>query len=127
MKRLLPLMLCFPMLSMAADCGDLPNQSDMNQCAGKAYKAADTELNRVYNNYRARLEETDKRKLKDVQLAWIKFRDLSCEFESSSVEGGSVHPYISLSCLAKVTRTRIQQLEVLANCKEGDLSCPTLK
>lgn len=108
-------------------CGDRPTQLEMNQCAAQDYAQADRELNRVYNAYRSRLSEEQKGELRDAQRAWIPFRDLSCTFESSGVKGGSVYPFILHSCLAAMTRARTRQLQQLANCKEGDLSCPAWK
>ncbi|MPZ42425.1 MAG: DUF1311 domain-containing protein [Betaproteobacteria bacterium] len=107
----------------SANCGELQTQVEMNQCASHDYAKADRELTMLYNEYWARLSEDRKRQLRDAQLAWLKFRDLSCSFESSGVRGGSVYPLMLNTCLATMTRARLQQLTVLANCKEGDLSC----
>lgn len=118
---------CFPLTSFSKDCGDLTTQYDMNQCALKEYQIADRELNRLYNAYRARLNDSQKREIRDIQRTWAKFRDLSCEFESSSVQGGSAYPFVFQSCLTLMTHERIVQLESLANCEEGDLACPAPK
>jgi len=118
---------CVPVTAFSANCGDLKTQSEMNQCAYKEHQQTDKELNEVYSTYRSRLNETQKRQIKDVQLAWVKFRDLACDFESSGVKGGSVYPFILQSCLTTMTRARLQQLKFLANCEEGDLSCPAWK
>lgn len=111
----------------SAKCGDLPTQAEMNQCAAQAYAQADRELNELYKKYMARLSDEQQRQLRDAQLAWIRFRDLSCGFESAGVKGGSTYPFVLSSCLARMTRARVQQLGALANCKEGDLSCPAGK
>ena len=58
-----------------------------------------------------------------MQLAWIKFKDLACQFETSGTEGGSVHAMVLAECLIEKTRHRNKELEALANCQEGDLSC----
>jgi uncharacterized protein YecT (DUF1311 family) len=113
--------------AFAENCGDLDAQSEMNDCAFREYKKVDKELNEIYNSYRARLDEGQKRQLRDVQLEWVKFRDLACAFESSGVEGGSVYPLVINYCLARRTADRVKELSALANCKEGDLSCPAWK
>jgi uncharacterized protein YecT (DUF1311 family) len=123
-RNLLLLLLFISTSASAWNCGDLNTQSEMNQCAFTEYQKEDKELNKIYNSYRTRLDDDQKRQLKSVQLAWVKFRDLVCEFESSGVKGGSVYPLILQSCLARVTSDRIKELSILANCKEGDLSCP---
>lgn len=131
MMKYLPL--CWTLLlgttavAHAADCGEFHTQSQMNQCASRAYQKADAELNAQYNAYRAQLDETQKRDIKQIQLAWIKYRDLSCAFEASGVQGGSVYPLIMSTCLTDMTQERLQQLKRLANCEEGDLSCPAVK
>ena len=77
-----------------ADCSAPSTQSEMTQCAGQAYSTADKKLNVAYNEYRARLNAEQKKKLTQAQLAWVKFRDLSCAFESSGAEGGSAYPMV---------------------------------
>lgn len=99
-------------------------QLDLNTCAAQARTRADQELNQVYAAYKKRLPPNQTQRLKQAQLAWIKFRDASCVFESSGVEGGSAHPMVYLGCLTAKTRDRIKALEALSACEEGDLSCP---
>lgn len=121
---LLLFLLCVPVTVFSANCGDLETQSAMNQCAYREYQQVDKELNEFYNTYRTRLNERQKSQIKEVQLAWVKFRDLACDFESSGVTGGSAYPFILQSCLTAMSRARLAELKYLANCREGDLSCP---
>lgn len=116
----------FTVAQAEQNCGDLTNQADMNICAGKAYKASDAELNKVYRKIQARLkDDADTAKLLvSTQKAWIGFRDAECKFSSSGVEGGSVYPFISASCLDAMTKSRIEDLKVYLDCEEGDMSCP---
>ena len=100
------------------------HQLGMNTCAAQARTWADQELNRVYVAYKKRLPPNQAQQLRQAQLAWIKFRDASCVFESSGVEGGSAHPMVYLGCLTAKTQDRIKALQALSECKEGDLSCP---
>ena len=127
MKAVLLLIAFAPGVAAAQNCGDPQTQLEMNQCAAADYAKVDRELNRSYDAYRARLGEEQKRQLREAQRAWIRFRDLSCQFESSAVKGGSAYPFILQSCLASMTRSRLRQLSELADCKEGDLSCPARK
>jgi uncharacterized protein YecT (DUF1311 family) len=60
----------------AQSCGDLPTQTQMNECAAADYAKIDGELNRIYGGYRSRLNDDQKKQLREVQLAWIRFRDL---------------------------------------------------
>jgi uncharacterized protein YecT (DUF1311 family) len=70
--------------AFAADCGDLNTQSAMNQCALTQFQQLDEEFNKVYREYRSRLDERQKQQLKGAQLAWVKFRDLACTFEMAA-------------------------------------------
>ena len=113
--------------AFAAECGELDTQAAMNQCVMVQFQQLDKEMNKAYTEYQSRLDRRQKRQIKEVQLAWVKFRDLACTFESSGVEGGSAHPFIFRSCLAEKTRARLSDLTRLISCEEGDLSCPAWK
>ncbi|HYH84359.1 MAG TPA: lysozyme inhibitor LprI family protein, partial [Pyrinomonadaceae bacterium] len=64
-------------------CEDAATQAEMNQCARKEHEAADAELNKVYNRFAAMLDDEQRAQLKGAELAWIKYRDATCEFEGS--------------------------------------------
>jgi uncharacterized protein YecT (DUF1311 family) len=110
--------------AVAAKCTDPKSQMEMTTCAGQEYASQDKKLNAAYSQYRGRFSESQKNKLKDVQVAWIKYRDLSCDFESSAVEGGSAHQMVRYGCLTEKTAARLREITKLMECKEGDLSCP---
>lgn len=98
-------------LAQSPNCDDPQNQSEMNDCAGIAYQNADRKLNQVYQQLLPKLPASRKQKLIVAQQAWIKFRDTSCDFERSAVEGGSLAPTIYGSCLATVTEQRTKDLQ----------------
>ena len=129
MRRFVLPALVLALLSASAwaDCSAPSTQSEMTQCAGQAYSAADKKLNLAYNEYRARLNAGQKKKLTEAQLAWVKFRDLSCAFESSGAEGGSAYPMVRSTCLAGKTESRLKEIKALQEYREGDMSCPALK
>jgi uncharacterized protein YecT (DUF1311 family) len=110
--------------ALALDCQNPRTQTDMNQCAYADLDRETKKINKTYNDYRAKLNPTQKQQLKEMQLAWIKFKDLACQFEASGVEGGSAHSMVLAGCLTEKTRQHNKELEVLGNCQEGDLSCP---
>ena len=107
----------------ALDCARAETQSDMDECAAQALNKADAELNQTYINYRQRLNKAQQNQIRDVQLAWIKYRDLSCKYASSGT-GGSAHGLALQSCLSEKTQQRTKELKALADCPEGDLNCP---
>ncbi|MDZ8260217.1 lysozyme inhibitor LprI family protein [Nostoc sp. ChiQUE01b] len=57
------------------------------------------------------LDSFSKQKLIASQVAWIKFRETSCEFEISRTEGGSIAPTIYFGCRENSTKLRTQQLQ----------------
>jgi uncharacterized protein YecT (DUF1311 family) len=94
------------------NCNDSTNlnQSQMNQCAYLFYQTEDKKLNQAYKKVVATLEASRKQKLVTAQQNWIKFRDTSCDFERSEVEGGSMSPVIYYGCMQQLTKVRTQEL-----------------
>lgn len=113
--------------AVAQDCRNPRTQVDMNRCSALELEAATKEINRVYNEYRARLSEAQRNQIREVQLAWIGFRDLACKFEASGARGGTANSMVLSSCLTRMTKARTQELKALGNCQEGDVSCPAWK
>lgn len=96
---------CFATPALA-DCKNPVTQLDMNQCAASDLARADAKLNANYKKLMTLLDANQKAEVKGVQLAWIKFKDLNCRFESSSAEGGSMQPLLRDSCLIDLTEAR---------------------
>src|ERR1700760_4438441 len=103
MKRIAPVVLCIFLLLSASfaktqkqrqiqPCENRGSQAEASDCAYREYKAADAELNQVYGRLAAVLDAEDKAQLKESELAWIKFRDSYCSFESSQYKGGTMRP-----------------------------------
>lgn len=93
-------------------CRDPQSQAEMNMCAAKRFKAADAELNRVYNRLVSKLGDDAARlaRLKTAEVSWLKYRDDNCEYEASAFEGGSMKPLIYSSCLERMTKARAAEL-----------------
>ncbi|TKJ80160.1 urease-associated protein [Pseudomonas koreensis] len=115
-----------PLADAAIDCANASDQATMNQCAGQDFKAADKELNTVYQQISGRLKDNPdgKKLLVSAQRAWLGFRDAECKFSSSGVTGGSVYPWVYSSCLTGLTKLRVESLKQYLKCEEGDMSCP---
>ena len=92
-------------------CEERGSQAEASGCAHREYQAADAELNKVYNRLAAALDAEDKALLKASELAWIKYRDSTCEFESSQYKGGTMRPMIESFCLTRVTKARTAELK----------------
>jgi len=107
----------------AADCANATTQAAMNQCAAQELEREDKKINASYKELRSKLAPEQQNQLKEVQLAWIKYKDLACKYEAGGVEGGSVYPMVLASCLAQKTRQRNAELAAMSKCEEGDVSC----
>lgn len=95
----------------SANCANAQTQAEINQCAQASYETADKELNRVYQELKSSLNSQEQEELIDAELAWIEYRDQTCEAESSQYEGGSIQPTIYYGCLERVTTERTAELQ----------------
>ena len=100
-----------------ARCEDTAQtQIELNNCAHQAYVKADNAMNITYKKVMSSLTEDGpqySQKLKAAQLLWIKYRDATCESESSLNEGGTMYPMVYNFCLAGVTDERNTRLKEL--------------
>ena len=84
----------------------------------------DQRLNRAYKSLRAKAEELDAEMeelgsaapktapaLRDMQRAWISYRDATCDFERSQWGGGTGGGPATLSCLMRLTGEQALYLE----------------
>ncbi|HZH29565.1 MAG TPA: lysozyme inhibitor LprI family protein [Pyrinomonadaceae bacterium] len=92
-------------------CPGANTQPELNQCAARARDKADAELNEVYRELLKNTSGAERARLRAAQLAWIKFRDAQCDYESVGNKGGSIYPMVYSFCLAKLTNTRVRQLQ----------------
>jgi uncharacterized protein YecT (DUF1311 family) len=98
----------------AVDCQNPTTQMAMNICAGRAAKQSDRKLNIAYKQLQQEYRSSDRKerltKLTEAQLAWIKYRDTTCDWKSSKYSGGSIAPMIYSNCLDQLTQQRTQEL-----------------
>ncbi|MCZ2207950.1 lysozyme inhibitor LprI family protein [Cylindrospermopsis raciborskii] len=105
-------------IAQFSDCQKAVTQAQLNQCAAINAKTADQKLNDAYNKVLAIYKGKRQAKLLvAAEEAWIKYRDASCAFSRSRVEGGSIMPMVYLNCLERLTKERTQELEIYQ--KEG--------
>lgn len=93
------------------DCSKAITQKDLNECAARDAKVADRRLNQVYQRLIAKQSGSQKAKLVEAQLAWIKFRDKACDFAYGRSGGGSIAPLHYSGCLRSLTIQRTKDLE----------------
>jgi uncharacterized protein YecT (DUF1311 family) len=92
-------------------CEGYGSQAEASGCAHREHQAADAELNKAYNRLAGILDAEEKALLKASELAWIKYRDSDCTFESSQYAGGTMRPMIESFCLTRVTKARTAELK----------------
>ena len=92
-------------------CASASSQTEINACSSDRYRQADEEMNQVYRRVKARLRAGPAAKLVQTQRAWIRFRDLQCNLESSSAGGGSAYAALRNGCLARLTSARTDDLK----------------
>ena len=100
-----------PQKKKAEPCAEAQTQADMNICWGNQYKAADAQLNQVYQQLAALLDDDEKLQFKNAENAWLKYRDANCDFVDDQYKGGSMRPMIHAMCLADVTTNRTTELK----------------
>lgn len=94
-------------------CADAQTTAEMRDCAGREYKQADDELNRVYGKLTVKIGNREGRKtaLRIAQQAWIKYRDSNCDFASYLNRGGTIEPVIRYNCMTSMTASRVKELK----------------
>jgi len=88
------------------------NNAVMKEESSNRYIKFDKQLNIVYQKIMKNRTGIQKENIKKAQIAWLKFRDLHCDCESSEHEGGSMESLIHTECLAILTEERIKQLKL---------------
>ena len=104
-------------------CAGGSSQSALNDCAGRALKAADEALNETYRALLERVSPQGRLALQTAQRAWIVYRDGQCAFETAGSADGSIHPMMLAACLTDLTVLQTRRIEAQLRCEEGDLSC----
>ena len=90
----------------------------MKQCAGDADADADTLLNKTYAAAVANLKgakdgEDAKEKLRRLvasERAWIAYRDAQCDFEGTSMLGGTGESLVIVDCQYTMTAARAKAI-----------------
>lgn len=86
----------------------------MSGCHRREAAIWDDLLNTAFEELQKSLEPPAAAKLKDVQIAWIKWRDAKCEFPFALFDGGTMAQPISAACFMDTTASRAIELRELA-------------
>ena len=89
-------------------CNESGSQQEMNACAELNFKAAEMELNEVYENRKAQLTSPQQAVLEQDERKWLESLDAKCrESANDEAEGGSMWPMVFWQCKADITKLRI--------------------
>lgn len=116
-KRILITMLVVLSVHAQAASTDSNLQLENTATLLKNAEEADRQLNKRYQELRARLDDDAKRHLKNAELAWIAFRDKSCQleaegvFQSRSWIGKEYLEVAQANCLQRMTRKRTGEID----------------
>jgi len=84
----------------------------MINCSGKAYEMWDKELNEVYQKLMKKLMPEERKKLRESQRQWIKFRDAEFGFIDDLYLGiGTMIPVIKYGQKLDFVKQRVLQLQ----------------
>ena len=88
---------------------------NMMDCIDAEIKRQDVRLNKAYKTLMAAMTAADstperKKQLQAAQRAWIKFRDLNCDFYHDP-DGGTIAGVNANSCMMQMTADRAKELE----------------
>ena len=108
-------------------------QGEMNQDAAGEFKAADKELNAIYQQILEDYADDDVflANLKEAQRCWIAFRDAQLKMKFPAREPGyygSILPLCEMMYLTELTQDRIKALQVwIDGVQEGDMCSGTVR
>ena len=91
------------------DCGG--NQIEMNRCAMRLFKEADTELNKTYRKIMADLSPEKQKELRNEQRKWLQSLERECTaLADREIGDGSLWGAFQLGCKEEATRSRTSDL-----------------
>jgi uncharacterized protein YecT (DUF1311 family) len=82
------------------------SQYELNMCASDVAHAYTDKLTEAYKTLFSISSD-----FKDIQKAWITYRDKECTAEASFYDGGSIKPLIHDQCIASVTKDQLNTVQ----------------
>lgn len=83
----------------------------MMACVGREHRVWDQRLNDAYRDLLATLDPAGQAKVRDIQRAWIAWRDKKCTMAYVIFEGGTMAGPVSAACVMDATARRSFELE----------------
>lgn len=117
-------LLAGPALADDLDCSEKALstgvQMTLNACAVRDAQRSDEALDATYGQLAGKLDNGARAALKKAELAWISFRDATCDFETSGYAGGSMRPMVIAGCRAREGKARETVLKRYLACQGRD-------
>ena len=82
----------------------------MHECLDRKFTVADKELNALYKDLMAKLDNVQQAKLKSLQMAWIKDKEVTCA-NAGKEEGGTLEGLMIGDCKVQKTEERVKFLK----------------
>ena len=92
-------------------CGDANTQDVMNACFYLEFLKSDEDMNATYAGLMKKLEPDMRPRVRDAQLAWLRYRDLHCSAVGELWEGGCIQPTQVYACKAGLTSARTKEIK----------------
>lgn len=108
----------------ADQCASAGTQAELNDCAFQSFLVTSEAMSGQLRGIEATLTAAQRPLWRRVQKAWLTFRTETCQFESSAIGTGSARQMVQWQCSARLTKQRTVELLRLAQCPQGDTSCP---
>ncbi len=96
--------------SPSSDCAGVAPAAQEN-CQQQRYKAADAQLNQLYQRLRQQLPAQSANALRDAQRLWLPYRDLHCE-HTIAEQQAHLQAGLKAACLARLTQERNSSLQL---------------
>jgi len=93
------------------EIGDGASTAGMMACVGREHRVWDQRLNDAYRDLLAALDPAAQAKVRDIQRAWIAWRDTKCTLAYVIFEGGTMAGPVSAACVMDATARRSFELE----------------
>lgn len=99
------------LIAQQVNCAKPSSTVEINECSRREAETADRKLNQVYQQLTPKLQRQQRERLTDAQLAWINFRDKTCDYERGEWGNGTGAPSAYSFCIARLTQQRTADLE----------------
>ena len=101
-------------------CDSAATTREIQACLAGELLAADDSLKSVEATLRVRASSTPEAEWRQLQAAWIEYRDKECALRGSLFAGGTLSSVAIVECRIELTRARASQLgQLLRNLPDG--------